>query len=527
MITRSQSGIVKPIDQLSLNTFMISHIPKNPSYALKDPNGVMLCTMSIMRCLKMALGYLYQGPQTLSRYKARLVANGSSQQLGVDFDETFSLVVKPATIRTVLSLAVSRKWPIHQLDVKNAFLNGDLSETVYMHQPPGFVDASSAGIVDFGLQLYASATTSLVGYTDADWAGCPSTRRSTSGYCVFLGDNLLSWSTKRQHALSRSSDKAEYHGVANVVVETAWLRNLLRKLHSSLSIVTLVYCDNVSVVYMFDNPVQHQQTKHIEIDIHFIRDMVTVGQVRVLHVPSRYQYANIFTKGLPSALFEEFQSSLSIHPAPALTAWAYLLWSNHILPIFTNQKLLGHIDGTSSSPSATILRSMKNLLLRFLVLPQHIRYGLHLKSLIAMISLNVFIRYVILYVNSTKTFSTTIRATKPAPLFRDVVSQSESHELFRSSLHGTITPSAAFNAQHNITNSQDRGHAFSSRGMSSRGRGCGSNRRPPHYQLCRTNGQYASSCPSIASYTTQASSTDESLARAFHAQCNVTTNSLD
>ncbi|GKE32013.1 ribonuclease H-like domain-containing protein [Tanacetum coccineum] len=76
---------------------------------------------------------------TLSCYKARLVANGSSQQLGVDFDKIFSLVVKLATIRTVLSLVVSRKWPIHQLDVKNAFVNGDLSETVYMHQPPGFV----------------------------------------------------------------------------------------------------------------------------------------------------------------------------------------------------------------------------------------------------------------------------------------------------------------------------------------------------------------------------------------------------
>ncbi|GKF70876.1 ribonuclease H-like domain-containing protein, partial [Tanacetum coccineum] len=78
---------------------------------------------------------------TLSRYKARLVANGGNQQHGVDFDETFSLVVKPATIRIVLSLAVSRQWPIHQLNVKNAFLNGDLSETVYMHQPPGFVDS--------------------------------------------------------------------------------------------------------------------------------------------------------------------------------------------------------------------------------------------------------------------------------------------------------------------------------------------------------------------------------------------------
>ncbi|GKD98247.1 ribonuclease H-like domain-containing protein [Tanacetum coccineum] len=77
---------------------------------------------------------------SLSMYKARLVANGNSQQLDVDYDETFSLVVKPAIIRSVLSLAASQRWPIHQLDVKNAFLHGTLYETVYMHQPPGFRD---------------------------------------------------------------------------------------------------------------------------------------------------------------------------------------------------------------------------------------------------------------------------------------------------------------------------------------------------------------------------------------------------
>ncbi|GJY86951.1 ribonuclease H-like domain-containing protein [Tanacetum coccineum] len=117
-------------------------------------------------------------------------------------------------------------------------------------------------------------------------------------------DNLLSWSTKRQHTLSRSSAEAEYRGVANVVAETAWLRNLLRELHTPLLYVTLVYCDNVSAIYMTANPVQHQGTKHIKIDIHFVPDMVARGQVRVLHVPSRYQYANIFTKVLPSALYE-------------------------------------------------------------------------------------------------------------------------------------------------------------------------------------------------------------------------------
>nr|GEX39863.1 ribonuclease H-like domain-containing protein [Tanacetum cinerariifolium] len=139
---------------------------------------------------------------------------------------------------------------------------------------------------------------------------------STSGYCVFLGDNLLSWSAKQQHTRSCSSAKAKYRGVDNVVAGTAWLRNLLCDLHSLLSTVTLVYCDNVSSIYMSSNPVQHQ-------DIYFVRDMVIAGHVRVLHVPSRFQYDDIFTKGLPFALFEEIRSSLSVRPPYAPTAGAY------------------------------------------------------------------------------------------------------------------------------------------------------------------------------------------------------------
>ncbi|GJW42942.1 ribonuclease H-like domain-containing protein [Tanacetum coccineum] len=657
MITRSQSGIVKPIDRLSLHTYSISHIPKNLSHVLKDPkwcnaiydeynalvkNGTWLLVprpvgVNMVRSMWF-FKHKFYADGTLSCYKARLVANGSSQQQGGDFDEMFSPVVKPAIVRTVLSLVVSRKWPIHQLDVKNAFLNGDLSETVslyglkqapcawfqriacyatlagfyhsrcdsslfiyrqgsqvaylliyvddiiltascpavlqqiigslnnefdmtglgalnyflgisadrtptglflshkkyalqllerahmvtcnpsrtpidtesklglevqqvclYMHDPrePHFValkrimryvwgnvdfglqlykfhadgtlscykarlvangssqqlgvdfdemfspgsqvaylliyvdgiilttscpailqqiigslnkefdmtelgalnyflgisaDRTPIGLflsqkkyalqllerahmvtcnpsrtpidtesklgpegvhvqdptlyrslageephfaalkcimryvrgnVDFGLQLYVFATTSLAGYTDADWAGCTSTHKSTSGYCVFLGDNILSWSSKQQHIISRSSAEVEYRGVANVFSETAWIRNLLRELHSPLSTATLVYCDNVSAVYMSVNPVQHQRTKHIEIDIHFVRDMVTAGHVRVLHVPSCFQYADIFTKGLLTALFEDFRSSLSVCPPPAQTAGAY------------------------------------------------------------------------------------------------------------------------------------------------------------------------------------------------------------
>ncbi|GJX65028.1 ribonuclease H-like domain-containing protein [Tanacetum coccineum] len=139
---------------------------------------------------------------------------------------------------------------------------------------------------------------------------------------VFLSNNLLSWSSKRQVTISRSSAEAEYRGVANVVAETYWLCNLLRELHSPLSTATLVYCHNVSVVYLSSNPVQHQRTKHIEIDIHFVRDLVSMGNIRVLHVPSRYQYADIFTKGLTTALFDEFRSSLSVRSSPAPTAGA-------------------------------------------------------------------------------------------------------------------------------------------------------------------------------------------------------------
>nr|GEX85360.1 ribonuclease H-like domain-containing protein [Tanacetum cinerariifolium] len=163
----------------------------------------------------------------------------------------------------------------------------------------------------------------LIAYSDADWAGCPATRRSTSGYCVFLSDNLLTWSFKRQDTLSRFSAEAEYRGVTNAVAKTSWICNLLRELHTPLSTATLVYCDNVSAVYMSANPVQHQRTKHIQIDIHFVRDKVAAGHVRVLHVPSRFQCADIFTKGLPYPLFADFRSSLSVRKSPAPTTRAY------------------------------------------------------------------------------------------------------------------------------------------------------------------------------------------------------------
>ncbi|GKD89487.1 ribonuclease H-like domain-containing protein [Tanacetum coccineum] len=138
------------------------------------------------------------------------------------------------------------------------------------------------GTTDLGLELFRSTTSQFIAYSDADWAGCLATRRSTSGYYVFLCDNLLTWSSKRQDTLSRSSAEAEYRGAANAVAETSWIRNLIRELHTLLFTATLVYCDNVSAVYMSANSVQHQRTKHIEIDIHFVRDKVAAGPVQLI-----------------------------------------------------------------------------------------------------------------------------------------------------------------------------------------------------------------------------------------------------
>jgi hypothetical protein len=117
---------------------------------------------------------------------------------------------------------------------------------------------------------------------------------------------------KRQNIVSRSSAEAEYRVVANGVAEACWLQQLLMELHSPLSRATLVYYDNIRAVYLSTNPVQHQHIKHVEIDLHFVRERIAVRDVRVVHVPTTSQFIDIFTKGMPSSVFSEFWSSLNI-----------------------------------------------------------------------------------------------------------------------------------------------------------------------------------------------------------------------
>jgi len=526
-VTRAKDGFRVPV---LYHAAPLSPVPKTFRSALADPNWRAAMEEEHTTLLqnqtwdlvprprhantvtgKWIFKHKFHADGSLERYKARWVLRGFTQRPGVDFAETFSPVVKPATVRTVLSLALSRQWPVHQLDVKNAFLHGTLTETVFAAQPSGFEDpahpdfvcrlnkslyglkqaprawysrfatylvslgfveaksdtslfvyhrgsdmaylllyvdnivltASSThllrkvilalqrefamkdlgelhhflgmqvqrttdgmvlsqrqymldildragmaeckpcatpvdtspktsadsgalvadptdyrslagalqyltftrpdiayavqqvclhmhdprephlaalkrilryirGTLHLGLHLRPSTQDDLVVYSDADWAGCPDTRKSISGYALFLGDNLVSWSSKRQNTVSRSSAEAEYRAVANGVAEASWLRQLLHELHIPLRRATIVYCDNVSAVYMSSNPVQHQRTKHIEIDLHFVREKVAMGAVRILHVPTTSQFTDVFTKGLPSSVFTEFRSSLNV-----------------------------------------------------------------------------------------------------------------------------------------------------------------------------------------------------------------------
>ncbi|RVW23313.1 Retrovirus-related Pol polyprotein from transposon RE1 [Vitis vinifera] len=364
----------------------------------------------------------YKADGSVERFKARLVARGFTQSYGIDYQETFAPVAKLNTIRILLSLAVNQDWCLQQLDIKNAFLNGDLEEEVYMEIPPGFEESmaknqvcklqkslyglkqsprawfdrftkavlklgykqgqadhtlfvkkshagklailivyvddiilsgndmgelqnlkkylseefevkdlgnlkyflgmevarSRKGIVKklgiekestpvdrgryqrlVGRLIYLSHTRPDIGfavsaktenrdtevYSDADWAGNIIDRRSTSGYCSFVWGNLVTWRSKKQSVVARSSAEAEYRALAQGICSYK---------HSK-------------------NPVHHDRTKHVEIDRHFITEKVTSETVKLNYVPTKHQTADILTKALPRPNFEDLTCKLGLY----------------------------------------------------------------------------------------------------------------------------------------------------------------------------------------------------------------------
>lgn len=143
----------------------------------------------------------------------------------------------------------------------------------------------------------------MTAFCDADWAVDVDDRKSISGMCVYLGSNLVSWSAKKQHTISRSSTESEYRSIASTTAELAWFQSLLSELGVILSKPPIIWSDNISAIAISKNPVLHARTRHIEIDLLFVRDKVAAHTLLVQYVPSLDQLADIFTKPLPLARF--------------------------------------------------------------------------------------------------------------------------------------------------------------------------------------------------------------------------------
>eukprot|EP00253_Pinus_taeda_P017575 PITA_17575 len=304
----------------------------------------------------------------VDKHKARLVAKGFSQVEGIDYTETFSPVAKMTSIRLVLSLAASLKWEVHQMDVKSAFLHGDLHEEIYMEQPIGFIQTDSSLVCRLkkslivsskllGLEckpapspfqsrvkLSVSCTSPEVDATlyrqlvgkllylthtrpDLSFAVClvarfmqnpreshwKAAKRILCYVRVFtLGSGPITWACKKQAAISLSSAEAEYRGAVEASKQALWLRQILSEFGFEQQHPTTLWCYNQSAIQLCKDPVQHQRSKHIELHMHFIRKLIHDHVLEVQYCSTDDQVADIFTKALTEAKFTKLRYMVGV-----------------------------------------------------------------------------------------------------------------------------------------------------------------------------------------------------------------------
>jgi hypothetical protein len=168
------------------------------------------------------------------------------------------------------------------------------------------------GTLHLAIHIRKSSYMLLSAFADADWAGCPDDRRSTWGFAIFLGPNLISWSARKQPTVSRSSTKAEYKALANATEELMWIQKLLHELKVPHPTAARLWCDNIGAKYLSKSLVFHARIKHIEIDCHLVREQVARKIVDIRFISSRDQVADGFTKGLSAPLLEAFKRNLNL-----------------------------------------------------------------------------------------------------------------------------------------------------------------------------------------------------------------------
>ncbi|GKC44513.1 retrovirus-related pol polyprotein from transposon TNT 1-94 [Tanacetum coccineum] len=324
--------------------FLSKTEPKKLIEALKEKGWVI--------AMQEELNQFMDEEGVVTKNKARLVAQGYNQQEGIDYEETFAPIARLEAIRIFLDYAAYMGFVVYQMDVKSSFLNGKISEEVYVKQPPGFECSEFPDYVCklekalYGLKQapkawyqanpkeshlvaikrifrYLKGTQNLAlwylkgscfdlkAYSDLDYAGCNLDRKSTSGGCQILKGTLVCWSSKKQSSVAMSSAKAEYVAATGCCTRILWIKIQLAD-YDVLYDKVPIFCNNTSAISISNNLVLHSRTKHINIKYHFIRDHILKGDIKLHFVPTNLKVADIFTKPLAEPSFTRLVAELDI-----------------------------------------------------------------------------------------------------------------------------------------------------------------------------------------------------------------------
>nr|GFA44830.1 retrovirus-related Pol polyprotein from transposon TNT 1-94 [Tanacetum cinerariifolium] len=292
-----------PSDQ-SLSSDII-HTIVHPDHQISEHNSKWTKDHSLENIIVITLKWIYKVKLDklggILKNKARLVAHGYRQEEGIDFEESFAPVARLEAIRIFLAYAAYMNMVVYQMDVKTSFLNGNLREEArptkkHLHAVER-IFRYIRGTINRGLWYPKDSLIVLTAFADADHVGCQDIRHSTSSSLQFLGDRLISWSSKRQKSIAISSTKDEYIALSSCCAQILWMRSQLTNYGLGYNKIPM-YFDNKSAIALCCNNVQHSRSNHIDIRYHFIKEHVENGVIELYFVNTEYQLANIFNKAL-------------------------------------------------------------------------------------------------------------------------------------------------------------------------------------------------------------------------------------